>query len=279
MVLTRTDPDANNVTTPWVDQNQTYGSTASKQLFMREYELDETGKPVATGSLLEGARGLATWADVKKQALEKLGFQLTDADVGNIPMFATDSYGEFIRGPNGLPQIVAGFSPDGSPILVEGNLTTPVNPSAIDLPDGTQMMGSGTTVITIAPGQTVQAVRTDHAFLDDIAHAAVPVITGGVLQADPDSAVGYSGGYNTRGGQTAYDNELLDAHYITGDGRGNENIGLTAVHHVFHSEHNRLVEQVKELALTSGDLAFLNEWLRVDVGAIPTDPAAIAALK
>ena len=52
-------------------------------------------------------------------------------------------------------------------------------------------------------------------------------------------------------GNTAYDNELLDAHYITGDGRGNENIGLTAIHHVFHSEHNHLVEQVKELALSS----------------------------
>ena len=30
------------------------------------------------------------------------------------------------------------------------------------------------------------------------------------------------------------------AHFITGDGRGNENIGLTAVHTIFHSEHNRL---------------------------------------
>ena len=48
---------------------------------------------------------------------------------------------------------------------------------------------------------------------------------------------------------TAYDNELLDAHYITGDGRGNENVGLTTIHHVFHSEHNHLVEQVKELAM------------------------------
>ncbi len=38
-----------------------------------------------------------------------------------------------------------------------------------------------------------------------------------------------------------YDNELLDAHFIAGDGRVNENIGLTTVHHIFHSEHNRLV--------------------------------------
>ena len=35
---------------------------------------------------------------------------------------------------------------------------------------------------------------------------------------------------------------LLDAHFITGDGRGNENIGLTAIHSVFHSEHNRVAD-------------------------------------
>ena len=48
---------------------------------------------------------------------------------------------------------------------------------------------------------------------------------------------------NVRLGQTdAYDDELLDAHLMAGDGRVNENIALSAVHHVFHSEHNRLVE-------------------------------------
>ncbi len=46
-----------------------------------------------------------------------------------------------------------------------------------------------------------------------------------------------------------YDNELLDAHFIAGDGRVNENIGLTAVHHVFHAEHNRLVEHTKDVVL------------------------------
>ena len=54
-----------------------------------------------------------------------------------------------------------------------------------------------------------------------------------------------------------YDNELLDAHFITGDGRGNENIGLTTVHFIFHAEHNRLVEHIKDVAVASNDLAFL----------------------
>jgi Ca2+-binding RTX toxin-like protein len=75
---------------------------------------------------------------------------------------------------------------------------------------------------------------------------------------------------------TTYDNELLDAHYITGDGRGNENIGLTAVHHVFHAEHNRqiglikqtLIDDAQGLFAADGDLAnavaFINNWLDTD---------------
>ena len=40
---------------------------------------------------------------------------------------------------------------------------------------------------------------------------------------------------------------MLDAHFIAGDGRVNENIGLTAIHQVFHSEHDRLVDDIKNV--------------------------------
>jgi hypothetical protein len=50
MALTRIDQDApNNLTTPFVDQNQTYTSHASHQVFLREYALNGEGKPVLTG--------------------------------------------------------------------------------------------------------------------------------------------------------------------------------------------------------------------------------------
>ncbi len=74
-----------------------------------------------------------------------------------------------------------------------------------------------------------------------------------------------------------YDNELLDAHYIAGDGRVNENIGLTAVHDIFHSEHNRLVEQTKALVqaqLDAGDTSFALNW--VLPGTVLTPGTAIA---
>ncbi len=42
-----------------------------------------------------------------------------------------------------------------------------------------------------------------------------------------------------------YDDEMLNAHFACGDGRCNENIALTTIHQVFHSEHNRLVDDIK----------------------------------
>lgn len=216
-----------NTTTPFVDQNQTYTSHSSHQVFLREYVLNAAGDPVATGELIQGGNGgMATWADLKAQAADILGIQLLDSNVGNVPLLATDQYGNFLRGFNGFPQIVTATG------LVEG--------------DPTANGGLG----VLVPDN---AFFTGHAFLADIAHNAVP---DGL--ADGDIEIGL----NNPGFETGdYDNELLDAHYIAGDGRANENIGLTAVHHVFHSEHNRLVEHTKAVVLATGDNAFIQEWL------------------
>ena len=258
MALTRATPDEGsqtNTTTPFVDQNQTYTSHASHQVFLREYAM-VNGLPVATGKLLGGdTDGLATWADVKEQARDKLGIVLSDLDVLNVPLLRTDAYGEFIRGTNGFPQVIVGIGTDGIPntaddLVAGGTNLAPLNLAALN-------GGLG-------------PVRTSHAFLDDIAHNAAPALG---LAADSDTLTGNAVAINPLTGQRlAYDNELLDRHYITGDGRGNENIGLTAVHHIFHSEHNRQVDSQKLTILQSGDLSFINEWFTTDIsqGALNT---------
>ncbi|MGG7645384.1 peroxidase family protein [Rhodovulum sp. YNF3179] len=242
-----------NKTTPWVDQNQTYTSHPSHQVFLREYDFAADGTPVSNGYLLHGVTGgMSTWGDVKAQAAEKLGIQLNDSDVLDGPLLATDPYGNFVPGPNGLPQLVVPNpdfgTVDGAPehILVEGDLDTPVDAS--------------------------QAVRNGHAFLEDIAHGAVPGtftnrMTGETLDkaADPDSDTGNAIIPNQFGQNETYDDELLDRHFIAGDGRGNENFGLTAVHHVFHSEHNRQVAEMKQTILDSGEIDFVNAWLAVPI--------------
>ena len=41
-----------NTTSPFVDQNQTYASHSSHQVFLRSYVLNGDGDPVATGRLI-----------------------------------------------------------------------------------------------------------------------------------------------------------------------------------------------------------------------------------
>ena len=63
---------------------------------------------------------------------------------------------------------------------------------------------------------------------------------------------------------------MLDAHFIAGDGRVNENIGLTAIHQVFHSEHDRLVDDIKNMLTTdttASGVAALAEW-KATAGAV-----------
>ncbi|MGJ0515397.1 MAG: choice-of-anchor D domain-containing protein [Methylomicrobium sp.] len=204
---------APNTDTPFVDQSQTYTSHSSHQVFTREYVLNAAGRPVATGRFLEQVDGgLPTWKMVKDQAAARLGLQLTDADVTNIPMIAADQYGNFIPGPvRGLPQYVT-TNVSGAIILVEGNL-----------------VGGGLPV-------PANVVRIDTAFLNDIAHSAAPTAGG----PDADDVAG--GSLDTPQLPGTYDNELLDLHFICGDGRCNENIALSAVHQIFHAEHNRLID-------------------------------------
>ena len=45
--------------------------------------------------------------------------------------------------------------------------------------------------------------------------------------------------------ECTYDDEMLNAHFACGDGRCNENIALSTIHQVFHSEHDRLVDYIK----------------------------------
>ena len=215
--------DAINTTTPWIDQNQTYASTASKQVFLREYVLD-AGKPQSNGRLLDGVGGnIGNWAEVKAQAATLLGIRLEDTDVTAVPLLLTDEYGRFLRGANGFPQMVTGVAANGTVTgVVEGGNTA----------------GGGVPV-------PANAIRTGHSFLDDIAHNAVP----GTKTPDTDTAVNAIDAPRPAG---TYDDELLDAHYITGDGRGNENIGLTTIHTVFHSEHNRLRADIDSIITATG---------------------------
>ena len=253
-----------NATTPHVDQNQTYTSHESAQVILRHYELRD-GVLQNTGRLLDGYGddrildneddgGLATWDTVQAQALEKFGIELDDLDGNNMPWILADYYGNFIPGDErGLPLLVTSVDPMAT---VEGNN---------------------------APGEAVdatQALRINHSFFLDVGHTANPIGNDGQPRTpDEDDVINaltneLPDGRTLRGARAEspegfYDDELLGMFFACGDGRCNENVALTTVHHVFHREHNRFVSVVKRVLLDTGDLSRLNEWLDTELAEFP----------
>ena len=160
-----------------------------------------------------------------------------------------------------LPNSLMSFGdPDGlhgtDDVTVEGKPAAPISPTAVG------------------------ALRTGHMFLADIllaniAHSANPFSSQSSPPLAPDADNSVADDLNP----AAHDDGLLAEHFVADDGRVNENISLTALRHVLHAEHNRLVEHTKDVVLASNDVAFLNEWLAVDVPAVPTIPAEIGALQ
>src|SRR4051812_35772539 len=149
MVMSRATVDANhnsiNQTTPWVDQNQTYTSHASHQVFLREYEM-AAGKPVPNGKVLDGGFcaprptgypddkicDIGNWAEVKAQASSLLGIHLVDQDVLNVPFIITDLYGHFKPGAHGFPQMVG---PGGTPIEGDPTVINADGRRGVSVPD------------------------------------------------------------------------------------------------------------------------------------------------
>ncbi|WP_457974871.1 peroxidase family protein [Arthrobacter sp. D1-17] len=240
--------DALNTDSPWVDQSQTYASHPSHQVFLREYVKDATGKPSATGKLLggpvgPGEDGMATWAVTKQQAKDVLGIRLEDKDALNVPMLKVDLYGNFIPGPA-----------RGLPVFMTASGEVEANPA--------DNGGTG----TLVPSD-VRYFNTP--FLTDIAHNADPSpkdldhnpATAPVAPTkDTDTTASADFAKQPRG---TYDDEMLNAHFIAGDGRVNENIGLTAIHQVFHSEHDRLVDDINATLAKPENESLLAEYKAV----------------
>ncbi|HET7475821.1 MAG TPA: peroxidase family protein [Dermatophilaceae bacterium] len=250
--------NASNTDSPWVDQSQTYTSHASHQVFLREYAM-VGGVPVSTGKLLaglpagqtypgsaDGTGGISTWAAVKQQAHDLLGLRLVDRDATNVPMLAVDPYGKFVPGPlRGLPQYVTASG------LVEGQLDDPLTPA-------------DETVLVPA-----DAKHFDTPFLTDIAHNADPSPADTdhnpatpPVAPTPDTDTVASADFASQPPGT-YDDEMLNAHFACGDGRCNENIALSTVHQIFHSEHDRLVDDIKRVLTndtTASGVTALAQW-------------------
>ncbi|MGD9669418.1 MAG: peroxidase family protein [Hyphomicrobiaceae bacterium] len=124
-------------------------------------------------------------------------------------------------------------------------------------------------LVNAATNTYTTGAGTGQAFIADIAHTANPA----GKTADGDAVIGLAGDPNL-----VYDDELLAAHKVAGDGRVNENIALSAIHEAFHSEHNRIVELIKDLILQQDQVTpgFAAQW-QVAPGVWDGDKIFLAA--
>ena len=251
-----------NQTSPFIDLSQTYGSDNSRMVFLREYlaetdwrtalNLDNTAEATVTdlttgrlvnagvvrdaGTINEVANlGIANWAEIKANALN-VGITLHDADITAIPLIAFDQNGQMILDANGMPQLIALNKVTGAIVYVKD--TTLANDAAIQalVNDQATNWTAGDFVL----------MTTKHAFLNDMG-VRLPALTDTTVWDGRDLKNGVSVTIpGTQQTVTVNYKTALEAHYVAGDGRLNENIGLTAVQEVFVNEHNRVVEMLKE---------------------------------
>ena len=232
LVLTPLSGESRNTISPPTDLSQEYGSTASQLTFISEYVL-VNGVPTKTGNLLNhsvggvvelGGGGFGSqsrWSDVKANAL-LLGLTLHDYNVGDTPLLK--------------------FNADGS--LWLDPTTNTARFLAVNNSTGLQVEIQDTALDSLA-AQNLTLLGTGHAFLNDRGPGSLATDFGFSLTDagdNPGDWTATASGLFPPGATF----QPLDEHLIAGDGRTNENIGLSSIQEIWHSEHNRNVEIIKQ---------------------------------
>lgn len=262
----------NNHTSPYIDQSQTYGSDQEVTDLLRTWVSTDGGTSFHVSShLLDGSTSVAwknafgettqatlpTLNELRAHLITTGRDDLTWEDVANLRN--RDASGHVDTG------VGAGLS--GQSLLLDSNprfdnlrFENPLNPQAgadfdaniTTLANAAALMGAifsydGTTIVLVAPAgtfgpgspaMTVTGASALALWVDFSSFSIKTSMQVGATVTAIDPAV-----------HDAVGDLLLASvgdHYIAGDGRANENIGLTAVHHVWHEEHNFQVRNIQE---------------------------------
>jgi Ca2+-binding RTX toxin-like protein len=269
MVVSRTNTvngESTNTISPYVDLSQSYGSSASHTVFVREY--DAAGE--VTGRLLSGSGdavsplsgpldGMATWFDVKANAA-RIGITLHDINVNDIPKVRMNADGSTFLDAGGKAWLGARDAAGVTYFVQNTHIGSNTTILQLDEETGaTVEMTAANTANFAALLGTITLDTIGHAFLDDMAHGIGPKLGGPAGPGNVDqfgdllhTAIKI---YNNDGSIKfdGFKDDLLDQHFVGGDGRANENIGLTAIHEVFHAEHNNTLADIKAMILGGTD--------------------------
>ena len=268
------DPNYVNHTSPFIDQSQTYGSVDQITQLLRKWETTDGGTTYHAGIELFDGQSLAdTWtrrwpdgtttevrdtlptlSELRDHVLDTGRTALTWEDVADYRN--RDASGQLSGGQSGHALIL-----DMNPRFDTAHLdsTQEIGNTGLTVADlvtdavatlNASLAGSGMTFQRSASG-SIELVVTNGAggpHLPDGTYTGVTALAPWVnfsnfsIMNPPPGPVGAADVKDAVG-------QILMAavgdHYIAGDGRVNENFGLTSIHHVFHEEHNYQVENLK----------------------------------
>jgi Ca2+-binding RTX toxin-like protein len=247
-------------TSPYIDQSQTYGSVADVTQILRAWVPDplHPGQYIAGATLFDGnhtqtytnAFGEATKAtlptlnELRAEVMLTRGVT-TDAsgmdilDSNNIDQGLTwEDVSQAIRHRDATGHIVVGA--DGKPVLSTEPLLLDMNPKfdVGHLSSAAAIAAMGVLGLTfdvngqISLAQLAKWVNFADFSIQTTQYGA-PTGAQPAVTAEQHRAIGEI---------------LLDSvgdHYIAGDGRANENFGLTAIHQVWHEEHGYQVRNIQ----------------------------------
>ena len=223
-----------NHTSPFIDQSQTYGSSDQVTQLLREWVADSDGTGYHAGAnMFDGNTSVAwknAWGEMTNATLPTLNeLRAHLLATGRDDLSWNDVLELRNRDANGdVITSGAGTGGSGQALLLD------MNPHF------------DTAHFSAATQNALSAMGID------------PGTNGGYILGGPPGAITLGTIINfatfaPRPGYEALAAEVLlesvGDHYIAGDGRVNENIALTTIHHVFHEEHNYQVRNIEEAIL------------------------------
>ncbi len=249
------NPEYTNHTSPFIDQSQTYGSHAAVTELLREWVIDPVDGVWKAGMNLLNGDTLATqWTKPNGDVTNETLPTLNELRAHVVESGRTDITWEDVTNYHGSGQaLILDMNPRFDLLhLTKGNTDqdTAVAQALLAL--------NADLLATYGPGVSIDFDVDGNLSLTGLPGAGPDPLTGAsalfpwvnfsnfsVMQTFTGTPVG-----------SAVGTVLLASvgdHYIAGDGRVNENFGLTTVHHVFHEEHNFQIENLKNTIYKEAD--------------------------
>lgn len=251
------DPNYVNHTSPFIDQSQTYGSVDQITNLLREWVSTDDGSTYHAGMELFDGTTLVDawdrrWPDGTVEAVHDTLPTLNELrqhvlDTGRAALNWADVLDYRNRDANGQ---LADADSDTAGVQISGSghaLILDMNPhfDAAHVP--LAHLEALNSALTAAGFPTFTSTSLSYGGL--IGAGLINPSTNLINTNFPSYLPAPIGGSAIpKDLQDAVNDVMLDSvgdHYIAGDGRVNENFGLTSIHHVFHEEHNYQVENLK----------------------------------